>query len=127
MSYFACKKVVLNIFPSIDTGVCAASARKFNEEASALDNTVVVNVSKDLPFALGRFCASEGLQNVMNLSDYRGNFGENYGLTIADSPLKGLLSRAVVVLDENGTVKYTEQVPEIAQEPNYAAALEAVK
>ena len=127
LSDFAGKKVVLNIFPSIDTGVCAASARKFNEEASALDNTVVVNVSKDLPFALGRFCASEGLQNVMNLSDYRGNFGENYGLTIADSPLKGLLSRAVVVLDENGTVKYTEQVPEIAQEPNYAAALEAVK
>lgn len=127
ISDFAGKKVVLNIFPSIDTGVCAASARKFNEEASALDNTVVVNVSKDLPFALGRFCASEGLENVMNLSDYRGNFGENYGLTIADSPLKGLLSRAVVVLDENGTVKYTEQVPEIAQEPNYAAALEAVK
>ncbi len=127
LSDFAGKKVVLNIFPSIDTGVCAASARKFNEEASALDNTVVVNVSKDLPFALGRFCASEGLQNVMNLSDYRGNFGENYGLTIADSPLKGLLSRAVVVLDEKGTVKYTEQVPEIAQEPNYAAALEAVK
>ena len=127
LSDFAGKKVVLNIFPSIDTGVCAASARKFNEEASALDNTVVVNVSKDLPFALGRFCASEGLQNVMNLSDYRGNFGENYGLTIADSPLKGLLSRAVVVLDENGIVKYTEQVPEIAQEPNYAAALEAVK
>jgi thiol peroxidase len=86
-----------------------------------------IGVSKDLPFALGRFCASEGLQNVMNLSDYRGNFGETYGLTIADSPLKGLLSRAVVVLDENGTVKYTEQVPEIAQEPNYAAALEAVK
>lgn len=127
LSDFAGKKVVLNIFPSIDTGVCAASARKFNEEASALDNTVVVNVSKDLPFALGRFCASEGLQNVMNLSDYRGNFGENYGLTITDSPLKGLLSRAVVVLDENGVVKYTEQVPEIAQEPNYAAALEAVK
>ena len=127
LSDFAGKKVVLNIFPSIDTGVCAASARKFNEEASALDNTVVVNVSKDLPFALGRFCASEGLQNVMNLSDYRGNFSETYGLTIADSPLKGLLSRAVVVLDENGTVKYTEQVPEIAQEPNYAAALEAVK
>lgn len=127
LSDFAGKKVVLNIFPSIDTGVCAASARKFNEEASALENTLVVNVSKDLPFALGRFCASEGLKNVMNLSDYRGNFGETYGLTIADSPLKGLLSRAVVVLDENGTVKYTEQVPEIAQEPNYAAALEAVK
>ena len=124
---FSGKKTIFNIFPSIDTGVCQAAARKFNEKAADLENTVVINVSKDLPFALGRFCASEGLQNVMNLSDYRGNFGETYGLTIADSPLKGLLSRAVVVLDENGTVKYTEQVPEIAQEPNYAAALEAVK
>lgn len=127
LSDYKGKKVILNIFPSIDTGVCAASARKFNEEASALENTVVVNVSKDLPFALGRFCASEGLENVINLSDFRGNFGENYGLTITDSPLKGLLSRAVVVLDENGTVKYTEQVPEIVQEPDYNAALEAVK
>lgn len=127
LSDYKGKKVILNIFPSIDTGVCAASARKFNEEASALENTVVVNVSKDLPFALGRFCASEGLENVINLSDFRGNFGENYGLTITDSPLKGLLSRAIVVLDENGTVKYTEQVPEIVQEPDYNAALEAVK
>lgn len=127
LSDYKGKKVIFNIFPSIDTGVCAASARKFNEEASALENTVVVNVSKDLPFALGRFCASEGLENVINLSDFRGNFGENYGLTITDSPLKGLLSRAVVVLDENGTVKYTEQVPEIVQEPDYNAALEAVK
>ena len=127
LSDYKGKKVVLNIFPSIDTGVCAASARHFNQDASALENTVVINISKDLPFALGRFCASEGLKNVINLSDYRSNFGETYGLTITDSPLKGLLSRAVVVLDENGTVKYTEQVPEIAQEPNYAAALEAVK
>lgn len=127
LSDYKGKKVIFNIFPSIDTGVCAASARKFNEEASALENTVVVNVSKDLPFALGRFCASEGLENVINLSDFRGNFGENYGLTITDSPLKGLLSRAIVVLDENGTVKYTEQVPEIVQEPDYNAALEAVK
>ena len=87
----------------------------------------MINISKDLPFALGRFCASEGLKNVINLSDYRSNFGETYGLTITDSPLKGLLSRAVVVLDENGIVKYTEQVPEIAQEPDYSAALEAVK
>lgn len=127
ISDFAGKKVVLNIFPSIDTGVCAASARKFNEQANALENTVVVNISKDLPFALGRFCAAEGLSNVINLSDYRSNFGEVYGLTITDSPLKGLLSRAVVVLDENGNVTYTEQVPEIVQEPNYEAALEAVK
>ena len=127
LSDFAGKKVVLNIFPSIDTGVCAASARHFNEDASSLENTVVINISKDLPFALGRFCASEGLKNVINLSDYRSNFGETYGLTITDSPLKGLLSRAVVVLDENGIVKYTEQVPEIAQEPDYSAALVAVK
>lgn len=127
LSDYKGKKIVLNIFPSIDTGVCAASARKFNQEASSLDNTLVINISKDLPFALKRFCASEGLENVLNLSDFRGTFGENYGLIISDSPLKGLLSRAVIVLDETGTVKYTEQVPEIAQEPNYEAALAAVK
>ena len=121
------KKVVLNIFPSIDTGVCAASARKFNQEASGLNNTVVVNVSKDLPFALGRFCAAEGLNNVDTLSDFRGHFGSDYGVTLEDSPLQGLLSRAVVVADENGKVVYTEQVPEITQEPNYNAALEALK
>ena len=124
---FQGKRIILNIFPSIDTGICAASARTFNQKASALENTIVINISKDLPFALGRFCAAEGLKNVINLSDFRSNFGETYGLTITDSPLKGLLSRAVIVLDENGIVKYTEQVPEIAQEPNYAAALEAVK
>ncbi len=123
LSDYQGKKVVLNIFPSIDTGVCAASARKFNQEASSLENTVVVNISKDLPFALKRFCAAEGLENVVNLSDFRGHFGEIYGLLIEDSPLQGLLSRAVIVLDENGFVKYTEQVPEIAQEPNYEAAL----
>ncbi|WP_337059051.1 thiol peroxidase [Elizabethkingia meningoseptica] len=121
------KKVVLNIFPSIDTGVCAASARKFNQEASGLDNTGVVNVSKDLPFALGRFCAAEGLNNVDTLSDFRGHFGSDYGVTLSDSPLQGLLSRAVVVADENGKVVYTEQVPEITQEPDYNAALEALK
>ncbi|MCY0970813.1 thiol peroxidase [Chryseobacterium wangxinyae] len=121
------KRVVLNIFPSIDTGICAASARKFNEEASALDNTVVINVSRDLPFALSRFCAAEGLNNVETLSDFRGNFGEDYGVTITDSPFKGLLSRAVVVLDENTNVIYTEQVPEIAQEPNYEAAIASLK
>lgn len=121
------KKVVLNIFPSIDTGICAASARKFNEEANALDNTVVINVSKDLPFALKRFCAAEGLNNVENLSDFRGSFGTDYGVTIADSGMKGLLSRAVIVADENGKILYTEQVPEIAQEPDYNAALAALK
>ncbi len=124
---FAGKKKVFNIFPSIDTPTCAASSRKFNEEASKLDNTVVINVSKDLPFALGRFCAAEGLNNVETLSDFRSSFGDDYEVTIADSPLKGLLSRAVIVTDENNKVVYTEQVPEIANEPNYDAALAALK
>ncbi|WP_124640555.1 MULTISPECIES: thiol peroxidase [Amniculibacterium] len=127
LSDFAGKKKVFNIFPSIDTGVCAASTRKFNEEAASLENTVVINVSRDLPFALGRFCAAEGINNVETLSDFRGSFGEDNGLTIADSPLQGLLSRAVIVADENGKVIYTEQVPEIAQEPNYTAAIDALK
>lgn len=124
---FAGKKKVFNIFPSIDTPTCAASSRKFNEEASKLDNTVVINVSKDLPFALGRFCAAEGLNNVETLSDFRSSFGDDYQVTITDSPLKGLLSRAVIVTDENNKVLYTEQVPEIADEPNYDAALAALK
>jgi thioredoxin-dependent peroxiredoxin len=124
---FAGKKVVLNIFPSIDTGTCAASARQFNQEASTLENTVVINVSKDLPFALNRFCAAEGLENVINLSDFRGNLGQDFGVEISDGVLKGLLSRAVVVLDEKGQVSYTEQVAEIADEPNYQAALAALK
>ena len=126
-SDFSAKRVILNIFPSIDTGVCAAAARKFNEEASTLKNTVVINVSKDLPFALNRFCAAEGLDNVVSLSDFRGTFGEDFGVTMEDSPMKGLLSRAVIVTDENGKVLYTEQVPEIAQEPNYDNALNALK
>lgn len=121
------KKKIFNIFPSIDTGVCASSARKFNEEAGNLDNTVVINVSKDLPFALGRFCAAEGLDHVETLSDFRGTFGDDYGVSITDSPMKGLLSRAVIVTDENNKVIYTEQVPEITQEPNYEAALNAAK
>lgn len=121
------KRIVLNIFPSIDTGVCAASVRKFNEQAATLDNTVVINVSKDLPFALKRFCAAEGIENVETLSDFRGSFGSDYGVTLTDSPLKGLLSRAVVVANENGEVIYTEQVPEIGQEPDYDAALSALK
>lgn len=127
LSDYKGRKIVLNIFPSIDTGICAASARKFNEEASALENTVVINVSKDLPFALKRFCAAEGLDNVENLSDFRGSFGTDYGVTLADSGMKGLLSRAVVVANEEGQIVYTEQVPEIAQEPNYEAALAALK
>ncbi|HNV51028.1 MAG: thiol peroxidase [Bacteroidales bacterium] len=121
------KRVVLNIFPSLDTDVCATSVRRFNAEASKLDNTVVVCISKDLPFAHSRFCATEGLNNVVTASDFRdGTFGISYGVTIADSPLEGLHSRAVVVLDINGKVKYTEQVPEIAQEPDYQAALAAL-
>ena len=122
------KKVVLNIFPSLDTDVCAASVRRFNKEASELENTVVVCVSKDLPFAHARFCTTEGLSNVISASDFRtGKFGEDYGLTIADGPLAGLHSRAVVVLNEKGDVIYAEQVPEIVEEPNYEAALKAAK
>ncbi|MBN2703605.1 MAG: thiol peroxidase [Pontiellaceae bacterium] len=127
LSDFAGRKVVLNIFPSIDTGVCAASTRKFNEAAGALDNTVVLCVSVDLPFALGRFCGAEGLDNVVPVSVFRDpGFGTGYGVTISDGVLAGLLSRAVVVLDEGGKVVYTEQVPEITEEPNYEAALAAL-
>jgi thiol peroxidase len=124
---YAGKRKIFNIFPSIDTGICAASARKFNEEAGGIDNAVVINVSKDLPFALSRFCAAEGLDHVESLSDFRGTFGDDYGVTMSDSPMKGLLSRAVIVTDEAGKVIYTEQVPEIAQEPNYENALNALK
>ncbi|WP_027378007.1 thiol peroxidase [Kaistella palustris] len=127
LSDFAGKKMIINIFPSIDTGVCAAAARKFNEEAGHIGDAVVINISKDLPFALTRFCAAEGLDHVTNLSDFRGDFGTDYGVELIDSPMKGLLSRAVIVADENGKVLYTEQVPEIAQEPNYEAALNALK
>lgn len=125
---FKGKKVLINIFPSIDTGVCASSVRKFNESAASLENTVVLNVSKDLPFAHSRFCAAEGIENVVTLSDFiNGKFGRRYGATIKNGPMKGLHSRAVVVVDENGIVTYTQQVPEIVEEPNYEAALEALK
>jgi thiol peroxidase len=118
------KKVVFNIFPSLDTDVCAASVRKFNATASNLVNTVVVCVSKDLPFAHKRFCTVEGLSNVVSASDFRdGSFGNDFGLTITTGPLMGLHSRAIVVADENGKVIYTEQVPEITQEPDYEAVL----
>jgi thiol peroxidase len=121
------KKVVLNIFPSLDTEVCAASVRRFNAEAEKVDNTVVVCASLDLPFAHGRFCTTEGLENVVPASELRDrNFGDAYGVRIADGPLAGLLSRAVVVIDEAGKVAYTEQVPEIVEEPNYEAALKAL-
>ncbi|WP_298517740.1 thiol peroxidase [uncultured Kordia sp.] len=120
-------KVVLNIFPSIDTGTCATSVRTFNREASELENTKVLCISHDLPFAQARFCGAEGLDNVINLSDYKsGSFGKDYGLNFVDGPLETLHSRVVVVIDENGTVKHTEQVAEIVDEPNYKAALEAL-
>ncbi len=125
---FAGKKLVLNIFPSIDTPVCQASTRRFNSELSNLNNTVVVCVSRDLPFALNRFCGAEGLKNVVSASQLRdSSFGDGYGVKISEGPLAGLFSRAVVVVDEKGNVAYTEQVPEIAQEPNYEAALNSLK
>ena len=124
---FTGKKVILNIFPSVDTGTCATSVRAFNKTASSLENTVVLCVSKDLPFAQGRFCGAEGIENVVMLSDFAtGNFGKEYQLEIANGPLAHLHSRAVVVIDENGVVTYTEQVSEIADEPNYEAALSAL-
>jgi thiol peroxidase len=117
-------RVILNIFPSIDTGICAASVRAFNKEGSNLSNTKVLCISHDLPFAQDRFCGAEGLENVVNHSDFRaGKFGKDYGLEIIDGPLQGLHSRAIIVLDEDGIVLYTEQVPEIVQEPDYATAL----
>lgn len=124
---FAGKQLVINIFPSIDTGVCQASVRAFNEKAGGRDNTVILNVSKDLPFAQERFCAAEGIDNVVSASAFRSSFGEDYGVTMTAGPLKGLLSRAVVVVDAEGSVVYTEQVPEIGQEPDYEAALGALK
>lgn len=120
------QRVVLNIFPSVDTGVCAMSVRRFNEIAAGLENTTVVCASADLPFALGRFCGAEGIENVVVASDFRNTLGEDYGVTLVDGLLEGLLSRAVVVLDENGRVVYTEQVPEISQEPDYDAAFAAL-
>jgi thioredoxin-dependent peroxiredoxin len=121
-------KVVLNIFPSLDTGVCATSVRKFNEKAAGLENTTVLCISKDLPFAHGRFCSSEGINNVVNLSEFRNNdFGNSYGITMVDGPLAGLFSRSVVVLDENKKVIYTQQVPEIVEEPDYDSAIAVLK
>ena len=125
---FTGKKLVLNIFPSIDTPVCAASTRRFNEEAGNLDNTVVLCISADLPFAHNRFCEAEGLKDVIPLSVFRSPaFGKDYGVTITGGPLSGLLSRAIVIIDTGGKVIYTEQVPEIAEEPDYDSALQALK
>jgi len=120
---FSGKKKILNIFPSVDTPVCATSTKKFNEEVSKVDNIVVLCISADLPFAQKRFCGAEGIDKVETLSAFRSSFGKDYQVEIIDGPLKGLLSRAILVLDENNKVLYTEQVPEIAQEPNYEKAL----
>lgn len=121
------KRVILNIFPSIDTDVCATSVRKFNEAVSQLDNTEVLCASLDLPFAHNRFCGAEGIERVSSVSELRNrDFGNDYGVRIIDGPLAGLLSRAVIVIDENGKIVYSEQVPEIAQEPDYQSAIEAL-
>jgi thiol peroxidase len=127
LSDFKGQKVVLNIFPSIDTGTCGQSVRQFNQEAAELSNTKVLCISKDLPFAQARFCGAEGIDKVDTLSDFRdGNFGKAYNVEFTDGPLQGLLSRSVVVVNENGEVIYTEQVSETVDEPNYKAALEAL-
>ncbi len=124
---YAGKNVVMNIFPSVDTGVCAASVRKFNAEASKLNNTVVLCISKDLPFAMKRFCGAEGLNNVITLSDYRNKgFSKSYGVEITDGAFEALAARAVVIVGADGKVKHTELVPEIGQEPNYEAAIKAL-
>ena len=128
LASFAGKKKILNIVPSLDTPVCQTSTRHFNKDAGELPNTVVLVVSNDLPFAQKRFCTTEGLANVVPVSELRSRaFGEDYGARITDGPMAGLLSRAVVVIDEHDKVVYTEQVPEIAQEPDYARALAAAK
>lgn len=120
------QKVILNIFPSIDTPTCATSVRTFNEKAAGRDGAVVVCVSEDLPFAMNRFCGAEGIENVKTASGFRSGFADDYGVRLEDGPLRGLAARAIVVLDESGTVTYTELVPEIGQEPDYDAALDAI-
>ena len=120
------RRVVLNIFPSVDTGVCATSVRQFNALAADLKNTTVVCASADLPFAAARFCGAEGLDNVVTASSFRSSFGSDYGVAMADGPLEGVLARAVVILDEEGRVVYTQQVPEIGEEPDYGAAVAAL-
>ncbi|KXI29628.1 thiol peroxidase [Paraglaciecola hydrolytica] len=119
---FAGSRLVLNIFPSVDTGVCATSIRTFNQKASELSNTKILCVSADLPFAAARFCGAEGIENVGTGSSFRSTFGQDYGVSFTTGPLAGLLSRSVVVIDENGVVVYVEQVAETTEEPNYASA-----
>lgn len=123
---FAGKRVVLNIFPSLDTGICATSVRKFNELAAGLEDTVVLSVSKDLPYAHNRFCTDEGIENVVSTSAFRSSFGDDYGVTMTDGKQKGLLARSIVVLDKSGKVIYNQQVPEIKTEPDYEAAIAAL-
>lgn len=124
---FSGKNIILNVFPSVDTGTCAMSVREFNKKAAKLENSVVLCISKDLPFAQARFCGAEGIENVVMLSDFAdGNFGKSYELEITNGPLANLHSRVIVVIDKNGNVLYTEQVPEIVDEPNYEAALNAL-
>ncbi len=125
---FEGSRVILNIFPSVDTGTCATSVRTFNKTAAELENTNVLCISRDLPFAQARFCGAEGIENVIMLSDFvSGSFGDTYGLNIIDGPLEGLNSRCIVVLDTDGTIIHTEQVSETVDEPNYEAALNALK
>lgn len=119
---FAGKRVVLNIFPSLDTGICAASVREFNKRVTKFDNTEVVCISADLPFAAERFCVAEGVKNVYTGSVFKSDFGKDYGVEMAEGPLVGLLARSVIILDADGTVVYSEVVPEIKQEPDYDAA-----
>jgi thiol peroxidase len=127
LSDFKGKYVVLNIFPSLDTGVCATSVRKFNQEAANKVNTVVLGISADLPFAAGRFCSTEGIENVITLSTFRDeSFGKDYGVLLVDGPMKGLLARAVVVVDPEGKIIYEELVSEIAQEPDYNSAINSI-
>lgn len=124
---FAGKNVVLNIFPSIDTGVCAASVREFNKRAATLNDTIILSIAKDLPFAMKRFCGAEGIDKVITLSDFRSPaFGKDYGVNMIDGGFNGLLARAIVVLDKEGKVKHTELVAAIGQEPDYDAALKAI-
>ncbi|HEY5691715.1 MAG TPA: thiol peroxidase [Cyclobacteriaceae bacterium] len=124
LSDFKGKKVVLNIHPSIDTGICATSVREFNKRAAALDNTVILSISRDLPFAFKRFCGAEGIDKVITLSDFRNKgFAKAYGVEMIDGGMSGLLARSVVVIDETGKVKHSQIVPVVGQEPDYDAAL----
>lgn len=124
---FKGKYVIMNIFPSVNTGVCSKSVRKFNEEAASLNNTTVLCISKDLPFAQKQFCGAEGIDRVVMLSDFRNDFGKIYGVQITDGAMRGLLSRAVIVVNPEGKIVYEQQVPEIGQEPDYASAIASVK